>query len=130
MEPAQLPAAFHAAVEVVRSHVDYRDYTALPYKERCSTNAYWRLPTYAAPPTSHRPLIVQEPHEPGVQLMAERIEGSRAVVREFVNLDALNRFTLVFAIMYLKLDRDNRLSANVRQSQGIMEDLLRRLQRP
>ena len=123
MEPAQLPVAFRAAAEVVRSHVDYHAYTSLPYTERCATNAYWRLPTYAAPPISSPRLIVQAPHTPGVQLLTERLLGCKDV------LTIAGQETYI-TLLYLNFQRDNRRKANLQQSQGIKEDLLRRLQRP
>ena len=122
---AQLPAAFHAAAEVVRSHVDYHAYTALPYIERCSTNAYWGLPMYAAPPINSAPLIVQEPREPGVELMAERFTGFMDMY-EFIAMRPFPFWT-VFAMACRNKHRRLTLKDNVQQSQAIKADILQHL---
>ena len=122
VEPAQLPAAFRAAAEVVRSHVDYHVYTLFPYAKRCSTNAYWRLPTYAAPPIDS-PRRVEAPCKPGVQLMVQRIFYIGAAVRKNFSTGYL----AVLALSYYDHQRKRVLAENAEKGESIKEDLLRGL---
>lgn len=131
LEPAaaaQLPVAFHAAAEVIRSNdVDYHVYTSLPYLERCYTNAYWRLPTYAAPPLgSVAAGAVQEPRNPSVRLMMDRLCAIWTVSLALVSHSWATFFLFTCEWERYKLGKARRMEENAQQAQAIKEELLRR----